>query len=87
MARAKTFQEAEGEENVKKLQRIAADAYLSVESNIFAFSPKMSYVSKEWIGSDPAYWAPKPAKPAVEGKRPAGKTEGKTEAKKGSQTP
>lgn len=77
-SRSKTLQEAEGEENVKKLQTIAADAYVSVESNIFAFNPKMSYPSKEWAAGDPEFWKPKAAeamKPEV--KKPAARAEKK----------
>jgi hypothetical protein len=75
---SKTLQEAEGEEGAKKLQAIAADAYVSVESNIFAFNPKMSYPPKEWVAADPDYWKPKAAaamKP--EEKKPAAKAETK----------
>jgi hypothetical protein len=76
----KTIQEAEGEDNVKKLQTIAADAYTAVESNIFAFSPKMSYVSKDWAAGDPEFWTPKTtAAMKPEGKKPAAKTEKKSE--------
>src|SRR5207245_1327751 len=53
LALTKAIQEAEGEENQKKLQKIAAEAYVSVESNIFALSPKMSYVSPEWVAAAP----------------------------------
>ena len=77
---AKAIQDAEGEDNVKKLQTIAAEAYIVVESNIFAFSPKMSYVSKDWAAGDPEFWKPKTAaamKP--EAKKPAAKTEKKGE--------
>ena len=81
LARSGKIQEAEGEEGAKRLQKIAADAYLSVESNIYAFSPKMSYVSKELAAGDPDFWTPKPkaaAKPA--GGAPAEKKEAKPPA-------
>ena len=66
IAGSKAIQEAEGEEGVKRLQKIASEAYFSIESNIYAFSPKMSYVSKEFAAGDPDFWAPKPkAKPAA----------------------
>ncbi len=67
LAQAPKVQEAEGEEGVKKLQKLVAEGYLSTESNIYAFSPKMSYVSKEFAAGDPDFWTPKPkaaAKPA-----------------------
>ena len=67
LAQAPKVQEAEGEDGVKKLQKLAGDGYLTIESNIYAFSPKMSYVSKEIAAGDPDFWTPKPkaaAKPA-----------------------
>jgi hypothetical protein len=60
-ARSKTIQEAEGEENGKKLQKLASDGYLNTESNIYAFSPKMSYVAPEVASADPDFWTPKSA--------------------------
>lgn len=60
MARSKTIQEAEGEENQKKLLKLASDGYLTIDSNIFAFDPKISYPSKEFIAGDPEFWTPKP---------------------------
>jgi len=74
-----------GEENGKKLQKMAAEGYLSTESNIFAFSPKMSYAPKAWVDADTDFWAPKPkaaakaaaaegaAKPAAPAKKEAAK--------------
>ena len=70
LARGKAIQDAEGEEGQKKLQKFASDGYLSVESNIYAFEPKMSYPAKEFAGADPEFWNPKPA-PAA--KKPAPK--------------
>jgi hypothetical protein len=31
----------------------------SSETKLFAFSPKMSYPSDEWVKQDPKFWAPK----------------------------
>jgi len=59
LARSKALQEAEGEENAKKLLRIASEAYVNVESHIYGFNPKMSYVSKEFAAEDPDFWNPK----------------------------
>ncbi len=85
LARVMAFQEALGEENGKKLQKMAAEGYLSTESNLFAFSPKMSYPPKAWVDADPDFWAPKPkaaakaaaaegaAKPAAPAKKEAAK--------------
>ncbi len=44
----------------------------SWEFNLFAVSPKMSYMSKEVMAADPDFWNPKPA-----AKPPAGKAEAK----------
>ncbi len=88
LAQAPKIQEAEGEEGVNKLQKLAADGYLSTESNIYAFSPKMSYVSKEFAAGDPDFWTPKPkpaAKPA-EG-APAEKKEPKPPAAPAKKAP
>lgn len=60
LAHSKANQDAMGEENTKKMGKLASDGYLSVESNLFAFNPKISYPSKEWIAADP-FWAPAPA--------------------------
>lgn len=69
----KAYKDALGEDGQKKLAEFNAQGVESIESNLFAFSPKMSYVSKEWIDADPDFWAPKPkaaAKPAAKKKAP-----------------
>ncbi len=53
------FQAAIGEEGSKKLRELSSAAILSTQTDIFAFSPKMSYPPKEWVDADPAFWAPK----------------------------
>jgi hypothetical protein len=71
----KAYQDALGEEGRMKLREFAAQGQESPEINIFAFSPKMSYVPKETVDYDPEFWAPKPkAKPAAEKKKPEKKT-------------
>lgn len=57
----KKLQEAQGEENQKKMAKMAGDGYLTIESNIFAFDPKMSYPAKDFAAVDPEFWNPKPA--------------------------
>jgi hypothetical protein len=61
IARAGTIREAEGPENEKALTKLASEGYASVEQNVFAFSPAMSYPSKEFVARDPEFWTPKPA--------------------------
>ncbi len=60
-----TYQAAIGEDGAKKLRELTNAAVISVETNIFAFNPKMSYPSKETVAVDPAFWAPKPKAPAA----------------------
>ena len=35
------------------------DSLISTETSIYAFSPRMSYVAKEWVAAAPDFWAPK----------------------------
>ena len=53
--------QAMGEENMKNLMKSAGDVFLSLESNVYAFNPNMSNVSKEFAAGDPNFWTPKPA--------------------------
>jgi hypothetical protein len=62
-----------GEDGQKKLRELVSASVITGETQIFAFSPGMSYPSKEWIAADPGYWKPKPvAKPAAAKEKPAG---------------
>ena len=54
------FVKAMGEEDVKSNREIARSAYLSSQSNLFVFSPRMSYVPDSWVKADPTFWNPKP---------------------------
>ncbi|SRR6266542_2464570 len=76
-ARSKSIEAAQGEENSKKLQKLASDGYLSTESNIYAFSPKISYVAPPVAAADPDFWTPKPAAAPA----PAAKEKAKKPAK------
>lgn len=58
---SKAIQEALGEETMKKLDEMFAAAVSSSESQIFSFSPAMSYAPDEFIKADPDYWKPKQA--------------------------
>jgi hypothetical protein len=65
---AKAVQDAMGASNAKKRQKLLADSVIGTETSIYSFSPKMSYVPKEWG----AYWAPKPPpSPKPVAKKPA----------------
>jgi hypothetical protein len=54
-----------GDAGQKKLADIQSSAIVSSETNVFAFSPSMSYSSPEMIAGDPAFWGPKPAPAAA----------------------
>ena len=70
-ARDKKFVEAMGEDGMKKLGELEASAMEPGASNLFAFSPSMSYLSDDWIKADPNFW--KPAAPAATPKKSAKK--------------
>ena len=57
----KGYQDALGEDGQKAMREFQAVGVESAETHYFSFSPKMSYVSKEWVDSDKEFWAPKPA--------------------------
>ena len=68
-AMSKAVQDAIGEDNTKKRQKLLTDSVISSETSIYAFSPKMSYVPKEWAKTGGDFWTPKPPPPP----RPAAK--------------
>jgi hypothetical protein len=61
-----------GDSAQKKLAALASSGTITAETNQFAFSPGMSFPSKETVAADPAFWTPKPATAAP--KKPAPKT-------------
>ena len=67
-ARDKDFMAAMGEAGMKRLSELSAAAIDSIESNLFQFAPRMSYVPDDWVKADPDFWKPKAAKPAGEKK-------------------
>jgi hypothetical protein len=73
----KQFLENLGEAGLKKLDELSASTIEATQTNLFSFSPKMSYVPDSWIKADPEFWKPKatmtaaPKKP-TEKKAPAG---------------
>jgi len=65
----KQINSAIGEANGKKMDELFASCVESVQSQLFAFNPAMSYPADEWIKSDPDFWQPKAAMPMA--KKPA----------------
>lgn len=74
-ARDKQFVAAMGEDGMKKLSELESSAVEFTQTNLFEFSPGMSYPRDEWIKADPDFWKPKPAMaaPAKKGDKPAAK--------------
>ena len=50
---------AMSEETRKEADKTASDAIMSSEINTYSFTPGMSYVDKDFIAGDPAFWTPK----------------------------
>jgi hypothetical protein len=60
-ANGKKFADAIGEDGMKKLDHLSAEAIESWHNELFSVNPKQSYVSPDWIKADPDFWKPKPA--------------------------
>ncbi|MGA3039677.1 MAG: hypothetical protein ABSF54_02675 [Bryobacteraceae bacterium] len=73
-ARAAASRQAMGDRNRQHYETLAEEVVQSVESLLFAFDPRMSYVSKEFAAADPGFWNPQPKAPA----KPAARVKAKT---------
>jgi hypothetical protein len=62
--RDKQFMAAMGEEGMKKLGELESSAIEFTQSNLFQFSPAMSYPPDAWVKADPDFWKVKAAAPA-----------------------
>ena len=56
----RAISEAMGEENTKKRQKLLSESLMSSETSIYAFNPRMSYVTKEFAAAGGDFWNPKP---------------------------
>jgi hypothetical protein len=56
----KAYQDALGEEGRARTRDLSREALQSTTNQVFAFNPKMSAASKEFMAGDPAFWTPKP---------------------------
>jgi len=57
----KPYQDALGDTGRQQLRDFARAGMAASETKLFAFSPKMSYPSDEWVARDPQFWKPKAA--------------------------
>ena len=58
-ARQKAFMTAMGDD-IKKLDKLAAEALNPGDNAIYRFNPRMSYVSREFAAAAPGFWNPPP---------------------------
>ncbi|HEY0794941.1 MAG TPA: hypothetical protein VGD64_04095 [Acidisarcina sp.] len=70
----KKWRDAMGDEGMKKLSEVSAKILDRSESELFSINPAQSYVSDDWVKSDPKFWKPKPMaasapKPAMKDKK------------------
>jgi len=71
-AEGKKFNEALGEDGLKKLDQLAAAAIESSDSELFSINPKQSYAPDAWVKANPSFWKPAadaPAKPSPADKK------------------
>lgn len=71
----KAMRDAAGAEYAAKMKKHAEDDIAYDQSDVYAFSPKMSHPSKAFTAADPAFWTPKAA--AAHAKPAATKKEAK----------
>ncbi len=60
-ASGKQFEEAVGEDGMKQIRELESASVESSENNLYAFNPRMSYVSEDWIKADTEFWSAKNA--------------------------
>lgn len=60
-AHDKQFADALGEDGMKRLHELEAAAIEFTQSNLFHFTPSMSYPPDAWVKADPDFWKAKPA--------------------------
>jgi hypothetical protein len=70
----KAYQEALGDDNRQRIDKIRAEGIMSVDTALYAFDPKMSYAPPEFAKADP-FWTvkTKPVAKAKPAKKPAAK--------------
>lgn len=75
-AEGKKFDEAMGEDGLKKLDAMVADCIVSVDAELFSINPRQSYPPEDWVKANPDFWKPKPmmtAAPGTEKMKPMAK--------------
>jgi hypothetical protein len=65
MHTANEYRDAVGESGRARQNEIVRDGVAMQQTLLFAFKPRMSLLSKDFIAQDPAFWTPKPATAAA----------------------
>jgi hypothetical protein len=73
MMNEKQFVDAMGEDGMKKLGELESAAVEFTQTNLFQFSPAMSYPRDEWVKADPEFWKIHAPKPVNAEEKPAAK--------------
>jgi len=73
MMKEKQFVDAMGEDGMKKLVELESAAVEFTQTNLFQFSPAMSYPRDEWVKADPEFWKIHTPKPVKAEEKPAAK--------------
>jgi hypothetical protein len=60
MHTANEYRDAVGESGRARQNEIMRDGVAMQQTLLFAFKPRMSLLSKDFINQDPAFWTPKP---------------------------
>ncbi len=68
IADGKKFEAQLGPDGMKKLAELTAACLESSATNLFSFSPKLSYPAAAWVNTDPGFWKPKAPAKAPEAK-------------------
>ena len=64
-AEGKKFNEAMGEEGMRKLDQLVQSSVDSADSELFEINPRQSYPPEDWVKANPEFWKPKPAMAAA----------------------
>jgi hypothetical protein len=64
------YRDAVGEAGRAKNAEVFREVVEADQTNHFQFSPKMSYVPKAWVDTDPAFWSPPPPPAPTAKKKP-----------------
>ncbi len=68
-ARMAAARQGMGDRDRPRFDALAQEVVQSSENFLFAFNPRMSYVSKEFAAQDPEFWNPEPKAPAKPAKK------------------